>query len=144
MGGEAFDVAGHLRREAVDGGIDGRHPFLFDQGLVEQVLRTPPALQFDPVRDRALLRDGLRGLIPEQVRGRYAKSHFNAAAGRGPGGGGGRSDRAALGAPGAPIRAYVRPEALDRLLERRDAEMAGGTALQLWRVGVANAWLEAL
>jgi asparagine synthase (glutamine-hydrolysing) len=143
-GGEAFDVAGHLRREAVDGGIEGRHPFLFDRGLVEAVLRNPPGLQFDPVRDRALLRDGLRGLIPEQVRGRYAKSHFTPLLVAALAAEEGELMARSLARPEAPIRAFVQPGALDRLLARRGAAMAGGTALALWRVGVADAWLRSL
>lgn len=143
-GGEVFDVAGHLRREAVAGGVEGRHPFLFDRDLVEAVLVNPPRLQFDPVRDRALLRDALRGYIPEQVRTRYAKSHFTPLLVAALAGADGEALATALGRPEAPVQAFLRPEALARLLARRGAKMHGGTALQLWRVGVADAWLRAL
>jgi asparagine synthase (glutamine-hydrolysing) len=143
-GGEPFDVSGHLRRAAVAGGVDGRHPFLFDRELAEAVLANPPRLQFDPVRDRTLLRDALRGRIPEQVRGRHAKSHFTPLLVAALAGTEGDELAAALGRPEAPIRAFLRAEPLDRLLARRGAGMAGGTALQLWRLGVANAWLRGL
>ncbi len=143
-GGEAFDVAGHLRRAAVDSGVDGRHPFLFDRGLVEAVLANPPQLQFDPTRDRALLRDALRGRIPEQVRGRYAKSHFTPLLVAALTGADGETLAGALSDPAAPIRGFVRPEALNRLLGGRKGEMSGAQALRLWRVGIADAWLRAL
>ncbi len=143
-GGEAFDVSGHLRRTAVDSGVDGRHPFLFDSDLVEAVLAIPPRLQFDPVRDRALLRDALRGRIPEQVRTRYAKSHFTPLLVAALAGVDGERLAVGLARPGAPIRAFLRGDALDSLLARRDAAMPAGPALRLWRVGVANEWLKAL
>ena len=74
--GEALGVSGHLRRESIDERIDRRHPFLFDLDLLRTVLADPPGMQFDPIRDRALLRDALAGHIPEAVRTRYAKSFF--------------------------------------------------------------------
>ena len=74
--GETLGASSHLRRESSDERIDRRHPFLFDLELLQTVLAEPPELQFDPVRDRALLRDGLLGHIPEAVRTRHAKSFF--------------------------------------------------------------------
>ena len=143
-GGEAFDVSGHMRRTAVDSGIDGRHPFLFDRDLVEAVLAIPPRLQFDSVRDRALLRDALRDRIPEQVRSRYSKSHFTPLLVGALAGADGERLAAALARPEAPIRGFVVPAALDRLLERRRSAVPDGIVLQLWRVGMADAWLRAL
>ena len=71
-------------------------------------------MQFDPIRDRALLRDGLAGQIPEAVRTRHAKSYFTdlLAAGLAIDGpllaeGPGRRD--------APVRAFVRAEPLEAL-----------------------------
>ncbi len=143
-GGEVFDIAGHLRRAAIDGGVDGRHPFLFDRELVEAVLATPPQLQFDPVRDRALLRDALKGRIPEQVRTRHSKSHFTPLVAAALGSHEGETLAAALGSPQAPVRAFLEAEPLALLVARRGVGMAGGPALQLWRVGVADAWLRSL
>jgi asparagine synthase (glutamine-hydrolysing) len=143
-GGEAFDVAGHMRRSAVDAGVDGCHPFLFDRDLVETVLSTPPRLQFDPVRDRALLRDALRGRIPEQVRTRYAKSHFTPLLVGALAGADGERLAGALAAPRAPIRDFLRPGALEPLLAGRGEGMPAALALRVWRVGIANEWLKAL
>ena len=49
-----------------------------------------------------------------------------------------------LGDAAAPLRAYLDGAALERLLAARAAGMAPGTALSLWRAGVANAWLRSL
>lgn len=140
-GGDALDVSGHLQRERVDGRVDRRHPFLFDLDLVAAVLDNPPQLQFDPVRDRALLRDALAGYIPEQVRRRHEKSYFTPilhAALCGPDG-----DLLVDGlGPAAPVRAFLRPDALERVLERRGPG-APTEVLSLWRIGVVNAWLRA-
>jgi asparagine synthetase B (glutamine-hydrolysing) len=61
---DLLDVGGHFRREAADEDIDRRHPFLYDLRLTEAALRLPPRMQFDPIRDRPLLRDALAGMIP--------------------------------------------------------------------------------
>lgn len=139
-GGDELDAAGQLRRESIDAGIDRRHPLLFDLDLVSAVLANPPQLQFDPIRDRSLLRDALAGYIPEQVRGRYSKSHFTpllAAALSGPDG---DLLLGPLSRPAAPVRSFVRPEPLDRLLERRGT-IPQKRAMVLWRIGMVDAWL---
>lgn len=137
---DSLDVGGHFRREAADGDIERRHPFLYDLQLTEAMLRIPPRAQFDSVRDRPLLRDGLSGLIPEMVRARHAKSHFTPLLLAGM-----QADEAALIEPmrraDAPIRAYVATEALERRIgiPAGDRSMLG--AGPLWRVAVANIWL---
>jgi asparagine synthase (glutamine-hydrolysing) len=141
--GETLGVSSQLRRESVDEGIDRREPFLFDLDLLQTVLTNPPQLQFDGVRDRALLRDALAGQIPEAVRTRHAKSFFTdlLAAGL-------AADGALLGAgpahADAPVRAFVRAEPLDRLL-RPDADLRPiRAARRLWQVGLADVWLRTL
>jgi asparagine synthetase B (glutamine-hydrolysing) len=64
---DLLDMGSHFLREASDEKVDGRHPFLHDLQLIEAALRLPPQAQFDPVRDRPLLRDALAGLIPEAL-----------------------------------------------------------------------------
>ena len=107
--------AGHLRRDAVDAGLDRRHPFLHDPLLLEGVLALPPEHMFDPARDRPLLRDALAGVIPESVRTRHAKSFFTALSTEALAGAEGRTLLEQLASPAAPVRAYVRPEALGEL-----------------------------
>jgi asparagine synthase (glutamine-hydrolysing) len=141
--GETLGVSAHLRREAIDERIDRSHPFLFDLDLLHTVLANPPQMQFDPVRDRALLRDGLAGQIPEAVRTRHAKSFFTdlLAAGLAADGalladGPARSD--------APVRAFVHAEALRALLREAADPRDARAARRLWHVGLADVWLRAL
>jgi asparagine synthase (glutamine-hydrolysing) len=141
--GETLGVSGHLRREAIDERIDRRHPFLFDLDLLRTVLANPPRMQFDPVRDRALLRDALAGHIPEAVRTRHAKSFFTdlLAAGLAADG--------ALLAEGpargdAPVRTFVRAEPLEQLLREGPDPHGIRAARRLWQVGLADVWLRAL
>jgi asparagine synthase (glutamine-hydrolysing) len=137
---DLLDVASHYRREAVDETVDRRHPFLYDLPLIEAALRLPPQAQFDPLRDRPLLRDGLTGLIPEAVRTRHAKSYFTPLVLAGI-----RIDEAGLIEPlqrsGAPVRAYVAVEALERKLGIAPDERSLLSAASLWRLGIANRWL---
>jgi asparagine synthase (glutamine-hydrolysing) len=137
---DLLDMGAHFRREAVDENIDVRHPFLYDLQLIETALRLPPRAQFDPVRDRPLLRDALTGLIPEAVRTRHEKSHFTPLVLAGM-----RAEEAGLIEPlrraDAPVRAYVVPEALDRKIEGSpDARPMLGAG-PLWLVAIANRWL---
>lgn len=141
--GETLGVSAHFRREAFDEHIDRRHPFLFDLELLRTVLTNPPLPQFDPVRDRALLRDGLAGHIPEAVRTRHAKSFFTGLLPAGL-----TADGALLSdgpaRDDAPIRAFVRTESLEQLLRgRADAEDIRA-ARRLWHVGLADVWLRTL
>jgi asparagine synthase (glutamine-hydrolysing) len=140
---DQFDVGAHFRREALDQRIERRHPLLHDLRLIETALAIPPRTQFDPVRDRPLLRDALRGWIPETVRTRHTKSHFSSLVLAGM-----RAEEADLIEPlrraDAPVRAYVASAALDRRLavpaQRRPLLQAG----PLWRAAIANLWLLAL
>jgi asparagine synthase (glutamine-hydrolysing) len=139
---DALDVSGHMQREAISEQIDRRHPFLFDLDLVDTVLAIPPQMQFDPKRDRPLLRDALDGYIPDEVRCREGKSHFTPPL------------IAALESPeveslcgllaraDAPIRSYVSAESLDRLLEQ-SGNLPTLQALRLWRAAMADTWLRA-
>ncbi len=140
---DALDAHGHLRRQALDGGVEYAHPFLHDPQLVEAALAIPPRLQFDPRRDRPLLRDALAGLVPEQVRTRTAKSYFTSLSTSALWGPDGAALARRLARADAPIRAYVRADALERLLERRSAPPTPAAAALLWRVATTDAWLAA-
>ncbi len=141
--GETLGVSGHLRRESTDERIDRRHPFLFDLELLQTALTDPPELQFDPARDRALLRDGLLGHIPEAVRTRHAKSFFTDLLSAG------LAADGALLAEGpaeadAPVRAFVRSEPLEALLREAARPRGPRAARRLWHAGLANVWLRGL
>ncbi len=137
---DLLDMGAHFDREALDAGLELRHPLLFDLSLIETALRLPPELQFDPVRDRPLLRDALTGLIPEQVRTRHAKSHFSSLMAAGL-----RAEEAALIEPlrrrDAPIRAYVAEAGLESELATTPGARPLHTLGSLWGVAIANRWL---
>jgi asparagine synthase (glutamine-hydrolysing) len=137
---DLLDMGGHFRREAIDAGIDLRHPLLYDLRLIETALALSPQAQFDPIRDRPLLRDALAGLIPDAVRTRHVKSHFSSVVLAGI-----RADEAGLieplRRPTAPLRGYVVGQSLDRKLEVSADDRALLGAGLLWRVAIANRWL---
>jgi asparagine synthase (glutamine-hydrolysing) len=140
---DEIDMAAHFRREATDAAIDIRHPLLHDLKLIETALRLPPEAQFDAVRDRPLLRDGLAGLIPEAVRTRYTKGHFTTLVLAGM-----RSEEQGLLAPlhaaDAPIRAYVTAKTLERRIGAEPDSRSMLAAGSLWRLAIANRWLMSL
>jgi asparagine synthetase B (glutamine-hydrolysing) len=135
-----LDMGAHFRREAADEMIDLRHPFLYDLNLIEAALKLPPRAQFDPVRDRPVLRDGLNGFVPDAVLTRRGKSHFNPPILEGI-----RADECRLIGPlrraDAPIRAYVGARALERKISIAPDERPMVGVLSLWRVAIANRWL---
>ena len=65
------------RRRSRLAGIRAAHP-LVDPDVIEVVLRLDPQLNFDPRFNRALLRDAMAGLLPDEVRLRRGKSNFDA------------------------------------------------------------------
>lgn len=140
---ELSDVPGHFSREAADACLPLRHPFTDDLRLIEAVMRIPPQMQFDPVRDRPVLRDAMIGLIPEAVRTRYAKSHFNSLMLAGM-----HADEEGLIAPlrraSAPIRSCVAPAAVEKLTEVPPHERSITGVGALWNVAIANRWLLSL
>jgi asparagine synthase (glutamine-hydrolysing) len=136
-------VHDHSRHRSAMAGIAPRHP-LIDLDIVELVLRLPPELAFDARLPRPLLRAGMAGLLPDEVRLRSSKSRFDALfhdALAGPDLG---VVRHLLG-PGAHVGQYVD---LDRvrtdLLERVPAGNGREWwALQVWRLLTAECWLRA-
>jgi asparagine synthase (glutamine-hydrolysing) len=139
---DMLDVGGHFRREAIDEGVQRRHPFLYDLRLTEAALALPPRPRFDPVRDRPLLREALRGAIPEAVRTRHAKSHFTSLVLAGM-----RAEEDGLieplGRADAPVRAYVTRDGLERKLGVTPEDRSILGAASLWRLAIANRWLMA-
>jgi asparagine synthase (glutamine-hydrolysing) len=114
---EQVGLGEYLRHRAALAGLDARPPLL-DVGLVELSLAVPPELCFDRRFDRPLARDAVRGIVPEHVRIARQKSNlapFYHECVTGP-----DLDavRRLLQAPDAEVRAFVRSELLDRLLDR--------------------------
>ena len=74
-GRESADIADYLRRRARLGGLEARSPLL-DVALVELVLQLPPETNFDPVTSRSLVREALRGALPDAVLARQDKRDY--------------------------------------------------------------------
>jgi hypothetical protein len=132
----------HIRRRAALAGLEPRHP-LVDVDVIEFTLRLPPALAFDPERTRPLLRRAMEGLLPDAIRLRPTKSHFDAVF------------HEALAGPDLPVA--------QALLTRADAEVGAYAdlgkvaelvrnppetphermwwALHVWRLVTAECWL---
>ena len=64
-----------LDRLAGASAVEARYPF-WDKELVEFCLSIPPLQKVSRGRDRAVLRRGLRGILPESVRLRRVKTSF--------------------------------------------------------------------
>jgi asparagine synthase (glutamine-hydrolysing) len=75
-GSATMSLFDHARRRAALAGVEMRHPFA-DVDLVELLLRLPPELAYDPRFSRPLLREAVRGLVPEELRLRRSKSWFD-------------------------------------------------------------------
>ncbi|WP_052341494.1 asparagine synthase-related protein [Salinarimonas rosea] len=136
---EAFEV---LDEAAARAGIEPRYPF-FDRRVIAFCTSRPAAAKLAGGRTRALLRDAMRGILPDSVRLRRTKADFlpmALAALRRP------QTRAFLAAllerPG-DIAAHVAMDVLREhvhALERGRAD--SGTAFALWRVIQLALWLE--
>jgi asparagine synthase (glutamine-hydrolysing) len=96
------------RRRNASVGLHARHPLL-DVDLIELVLGLPPELAFDARLSRPLLRESVRGLIPEDVRLRPTKSSFDALFHELLSGGDLAAARSLVLAPDAEVNAFVDP-----------------------------------
>jgi asparagine synthase (glutamine-hydrolysing) len=140
---EEFGVLEFLRRQDSEAGLRSGQP-LIDVELIEFVLSLPPEYAFDPDYNRPLLRESLRGLVPDEVRLRTQKSHFNAIANQAISGPDLEPARELLGSPSAEINAYLRPGRVrDQLLNGPDRHPGGQNVwrAQLWRLLTAETWL---
>jgi asparagine synthase (glutamine-hydrolysing) len=70
-------LPGWLERYGYGGDIDVRHPFLY-RPLVELALRLPADARIRPGRTKWILREAMRGLLPDEVRGRSSKGSIDA------------------------------------------------------------------
>lgn len=131
-----------LDRAAQGTGVSPRYPF-FDHRVVELCIWQPDAAKIAGGRHRALLREAMRGILPETVRTRRDKTNFLASfwtnlradpTGRLAGF---RTD------PGS-LRGWVNEAILRADAERlaQSAEPDSTTAFRLWRATWLAAWLE--
>ncbi len=131
----------YLRHRAASEGIVSEPP-LYDVDLIDYCLRLPPELAFDSRFDRPLVREAMRGLIPEEVRLQTRKADFTSfcqeamITADAPGIGRLLTD------PDAAIGAYVELEWVrqswgDLCAGRHDPRAVGA----LWRLTAAECWL---
>jgi len=74
---ELEGLPGFLERGPFEEGIEMRYPFLH-RPLVEHALRLPPPLRIRPTRGKHVLREAMRGILPEEVRTRRGKGGIDA------------------------------------------------------------------
>jgi asparagine synthase (glutamine-hydrolysing) len=138
------EARGHdsLRQLARYAGVDSRHPFLDDLDLIELALRIPPELVFDPTFDRPLLREAVRGLVPDEIRLRAEKTDL--------------TDlwveslkrvdwpvvMRLLGSGTPEVGAFIEvPVMRKTLLDTSDSRRKGGWGLAVWRLLSLECWL---
>lgn len=136
----AFD---YLRQTAGLSELDDRHPLL-DLGLVELVLELPPEYAYDRHLSRPLIRDAMRGLVPDGVRLRSGKTFFTPLIYDSLF----RDDlplvRELLEAPGGELRAFVDPSTVSSLLDAAGSGAdTGAFAIGAFRLVMAECWLRA-
>lgn len=133
----------HVRQRTQMASLVDRHPLL-DVDVVELVLATDPELACDPFLDRPLLREAMRGALPDSVRLRAEKTSFDAPFQQSL-----TRELAPISRllcdPQSELRAYVDMAAVrSEVLGRPGTRFAlGGQAwaLALWRLVTAELWL---
>jgi asparagine synthase (glutamine-hydrolysing) len=132
----------YLRHRAAMGGIEARPP-LMDTRLIELALSVPPELNFDSLHDRPIMREGLRARVPDTVRlwrekSNLAPLYYAAVLEDIPG------VRRILVSRGAEVRAFVRPDAVEALLEKPPPPGGRGYLdwmASIWSLVVVECWL---
>lgn len=132
------------RRRNASAGLGAGHPLL-DVDLIELMLSLPPEQSFDSSLSRPLLREAVKGLVPEEVRLRPSKSSFDTLfhellAERELAG-----VRSLLLADDAEVNAFVdRDRVRSELFADGPPSTPGALqawALQVWRLSTAEMWL---
>lgn len=135
----AFEVLG---RAAQSEGMAPRYPF-YDHRVAELTIWQPLTAKIAQGRPRALLREAMRGVLPESVRLRSDKTNFLSgfwtALRQDPEG-----RFAALAADAGPLRDWANPATLRADVARlsQSPEADPQTAFRLWRALNLAVWLE--
>jgi asparagine synthase (glutamine-hydrolysing) len=66
-----------VHRDGFEDGMEVRYPFL-SRPLVESSLQLPIAMRIRPFARKWVLREAMRGLLPEQIRQRQGKGNIDA------------------------------------------------------------------
>ncbi|MDQ2913764.1 MAG: asparagine synthase-related protein, partial [Chloroflexota bacterium] len=141
---EDVGLPAYLRHRAGLVGLTGRPP-LFDVDLLDFALRIPPEHEFDPHMDRPLIREAMKGRVPDEVRLSKRKSNL------GPWyvdvltGSDLEPIRRLLHAEKPEIAAYTRIEPVRKMAEGPPPPGGGsklGWMSDLWRLTAAECWLQ--
>jgi asparagine synthase (glutamine-hydrolysing) len=142
---ELSGLQDYLRRRGAMQEIDSRQPLLVDVDLIELMLRLPPQYALSPDYDRALARDAMRGIVPEQIRIPTRKSNYGEFIRRTLSGPDFADLQRVLVAPGAEIGAFVD---LARMREtfllappRADDPAWSDWAHRIWALATTELWL---
>jgi asparagine synthase (glutamine-hydrolysing) len=132
------DLLVKMDRMSMAHGLEARSPFL-DTAVVEFGASLPDRLRMRFGRGKVLLREAMRGILPESILKR-GKMGFGA-----PLGAWFRSDldgfvRERLLDPASPLYEYLRPEPVADLLKRHGAATADLSA-QIWALLTLESWL---
>jgi hypothetical protein len=134
------------RRRSQWAGVVASHP-LVDVDVIELVLGLDPELSFDPRFGRAVLRDAIAGLVPDEIRLRRGKSSFDALFHQLLAGAELPAVRQLLDPAKARLRAYVDMQLLHAQLlggdPNSDPQGLSGWAIRVWRLATAELWLRA-
>ena len=140
VGRQRIGVHDWLRHAFAQAGLKGAHPWLQDADLVETVLALPPEHAWDVRYDRPLLREVLRGVLPDAIRLRAEKSYFNDVLGSAVH----VADAAAIEsllAGRTEVSRYVRPELGARLRALPPSRWGRRETWLLWRLVTLECWL---
>jgi asparagine synthase (glutamine-hydrolysing) len=133
----------HVRARSAMAGLEPRHPLL-DADVVDFMLGVDPRHAFGPHLSRPLLREAVRGLLPDVVRLRGQKSTFDALFHRSLAGPESERIRRLLTGPSAEVRPYVDDHALRTLVGPNGWRAAGGVqrwGMAVWRMVTAELFL---
>jgi asparagine synthase (glutamine-hydrolysing) len=136
-------IGEYLRQRAELSGMKARPPLL-DVDLIELALQIPPELEYDPNIDRPLIREALRGRVPESVRLATLKSNLAPFYFDGIAGPDLKPIRTILRARDAEILAYVEPDVVRRMVDEPPAARGHnwlGWMSTVWSFVSAECWL---
>jgi asparagine synthase (glutamine-hydrolysing) len=130
----------YFRRRGRAAGMPAQHPFL-DLDLIEHILTLPPEHGFDPYLTRPVLRQAMRGIVPDEVRLRRDKTYFDplldecvAVEDR-------RVIVGLLGAPDAEVLSLADRAGIRALLDDRPSRGGSSWTRDVWRLATAECWL---
>jgi asparagine synthase (glutamine-hydrolysing) len=132
-------------RQCTAFGIDHADPFL-DYRLVEFMFRVPGTMKIRDGVTKRLLREAMRGVLPEETRTRIAKTGWNAPAHRWFTGRGLEQLRDMVASRRFRERGVYRPQEVDRIVDEHVAIVSSGEPREnhmmfLWQLVNLETWL---